>query len=176
VSELVRDMQKAAEGRIVRVRGQQVMLDSDLADFYGVPTGKLNEQAKLNQNRFPDDFRFQLTADEYAALLSENRIAKPGRGGRRTLPWVYTAKGVLAASGVVKSAKADEVAVAIPRAFEAMARDVAQLSGVLRRLEALEFEQVSRSDFNRMKREMLSAMKGLGDAVEQVEKRLPKGS
>ncbi len=74
--------------RIYLVRGEKVMLDSDLAELYGVTTGCLNEQVKRNVRRFPDDFAFQLTSEEFEALISQNAISNSGRGGRRKLPWV----------------------------------------------------------------------------------------
>ena len=72
--------------QIYVIRGQSVMLDSDLAELYGVSTSRLNEQVKRNARRFPDDFSFQLTAEE--ALMSQFAISKGGRGGRRKLPRV----------------------------------------------------------------------------------------
>src|SRR3954451_18227871 len=68
------------------VRGQRVMLDEDLAKLYGVPTFVLNQAVKRNRNRFPDDFAFQLTQQEFTSLISQIAISKPGRGGRRKLP------------------------------------------------------------------------------------------
>jgi hypothetical protein len=120
VSDVARvdSLQKVAEERIFTVRSCQVVLDSDLAEFYGVPTGILNRQVKRNEARFPEDFRFQLTQEEHEALLCQNGIAKPGRGGRRNLPWAYTSKGALTTAGVLKTEQADVVAVAVARAFE----------------------------------------------------------
>ncbi len=71
---------------IYLIRDQKVMLDSDLADLYGVPTERLNEQVKRNADRFPRDFAFQLTNEEYSSLMSQIAISKKGRGGRRKLP------------------------------------------------------------------------------------------
>ncbi len=75
------------ERRILTVRGQKVMLDSDLAHLYGVPTKRLNEQVRRNLGRFPPDFMFQLTAEEASALRSQFATSKPGRGERRYLPY-----------------------------------------------------------------------------------------
>lgn len=69
------------------MRGQRVMLDSDLARLYGVTTTQLNQQLARNPERFPEDFAYQLTQQEAASLLSQNATSKPTRGGRRTLPW-----------------------------------------------------------------------------------------
>jgi hypothetical protein len=76
---------------IYLIRGEKVMLDSDLAELYGVSTGRLNEQVKRNINRFPEDFAFQLTEREFEILMSQNAISSSGHGGRRKLPWAFTA-------------------------------------------------------------------------------------
>ncbi len=77
---------ESIESLILTVRGQRVMLDSDLARIYGVTTHRLNEQLKRNEVRFPEDFAFRLTPEEYEALRSQIAISK-SRGGRRYLPW-----------------------------------------------------------------------------------------
>ncbi len=71
------------ERKIFLVRGNKVILGSDLAELYGVPTGRLNQQVTRNINRFPDDFMFQLTPEKAVALKSQNAISNAGRGGRR---------------------------------------------------------------------------------------------
>jgi hypothetical protein len=164
------NLQKDAEGRIFTVRGCQVILDSDLAEFYGVPTGRLNEQAKKNEARFPSDFRFQLTSDEDDALLSENPRAKTGRGGRRNRPWAYTSKGALTAAGVLKTQQADAVAVAVARAFETRVSQLHEIDVIVERLEHLEISSVSREELA----EVINALKGLGSAIRDVQSRLPK--
>jgi ORF6N domain len=83
------------EPRILTIRGQKVMLDSDLAELYGTPTGRLNEQVRRNSERFPTDFMFQLTAEELESLRSQFAISKPGRGGRRYRPFVFTEHGAV---------------------------------------------------------------------------------
>jgi hypothetical protein len=77
------------EKSIYLIRGQKVILDSDLAAIYGIPKFRFNEAVKRNKNRFPDDFMFQLMREEVDILISQNAISKPGRGGRRTLPYVF---------------------------------------------------------------------------------------
>jgi hypothetical protein len=77
---------------IVEVRGQKVMIDADLAELYGVPTKRLNQQVSRNRKRFPDDFMFQLTKTEAESLRLQFAPSKKGRGGRRTLPHVFTAQ------------------------------------------------------------------------------------
>lgn len=93
---------------IYTVRGQQVMLDSDLAELYEVETGALNRAAKRNEDRFPEDFRFRLTDDEYENLrcqigISSDDLQKFAAGGRRYMPYVYTEQGVAMLSGVLRS-------------------------------------------------------------------------
>ncbi len=78
------------ERSIQVIRGQRVMLDADLAKLYGVPTHRLNEQVSRKRNRFPDDFAYQLSQQEFTALISQFAISKTGRGGRRKRPWVFT--------------------------------------------------------------------------------------
>ena len=121
--------------QIYVIRGETVMLDSDLALLYGVTTGNLNLAVRRNPKRFPEDFVFQLTAKEFEALLLQNARAK-GRGGRRTPPYAFTEHGVAMLSSVLRSDRAAEVNVAIMRTFvrlrqvqatnEDLARKVAQ--------------------------------------------------
>ncbi len=103
--------------RIYLIRGQKVMLDSDLAALYGVATGRLNEQVKRNRRRFPADFAFRLIQEEFDALISQIAISKPGRGGRRKPPRVFTEQGVAMLSSVLRSDRAADVNVAIMRTF-----------------------------------------------------------
>src|SRR5579863_385957 len=92
--------------RIYLIRGQKVMLDSDLAELYGVPTHRLNEQVKRNIERFPPDFAFMLKEQEFAALISQIAISNKGRGGRRKLPWVFNEQGVAMLSSILRSKRA----------------------------------------------------------------------
>ncbi len=103
------------ERAILHIRGHKVMLDSDLASLYGVPTKRLNEQVNRNLERFPDDFAFQLTIDEFKALKSH--FATSSWGGRRKLPWVFTEHGILMLSSVLRSQRAVQVNIAIMRTF-----------------------------------------------------------
>lgn len=83
------------ERAILLIRGQKVMLDTDLAGLYGVTTKRLNEQVKRNRDRFPLDFMFQLTPEEWQALRSQFATTKPGRGGRRIPPYAFTEHGTV---------------------------------------------------------------------------------
>lgn len=103
--------------KIYAIRDQKVMLDSDLAELYGVETFRLNEQVKRNLRRFPDDFMFQLAEDEWESLISQFAMSKKGRGGRRTLPYVFTEHGVLMLSSVLNSEQAVQVNIQIMRIF-----------------------------------------------------------
>jgi phosphoenolpyruvate carboxylase len=107
------------ERRIYLIRGQKVMLDSDLAALYGVPTKVFNQAVKRNIERFPEDFMFHLTNEEAAALRSQIVTLKPtGRGQhRKYLPYVFTEQGVAMPSGVLHSPHAVEVNIAIMRTF-----------------------------------------------------------
>ena len=116
------------EGAIHTVRGLRVMLDSDLAAFYGVQTKRLLEQVRRNKHRFPKDFAFHLDAQEFAALRSQIATSNVGRGGRRTLPWVFTEHGVVMLASVLNSKTAIEASIAIVRVFVQLQK-AAQISG-----------------------------------------------
>lgn len=110
------------ESQIYLIRGLKVMLDHDLAELYGVPTHRLNEQVRRNLERFPADFMFLLTNQEFAILISQFAISKKaeGRGGRRKPPLVFTEQGIAMLSSVLHSDRAIEVNIAIMRAFVKM--------------------------------------------------------
>ena len=103
------------ESKILFIRGQKVMLDADLAELYGVETRRLNEQVSRNAERFPLDFMFQLTAEEFANLKSQ--FATSSWGGRRKLPYVFTEHGAIMAASVLNSQRAIEISVHVVRAF-----------------------------------------------------------
>ncbi len=94
---------------ILNLRGQRVILDSELALIYGVSTGRLNEAVKRNIERFPPDFMLRLSDAEYAALISQIATSKPVRGGRRKLPWAFTEHGTIQAANV-KTADRNRIA------------------------------------------------------------------
>ena len=104
------------EQRIYVIRGQKVMIDSDLAGLYEVDTRTLVQAVKRNLDRFPEDFMFQLTKREHETLISQNVISK-SRGGRRTAPYAFTEHGVAMLSSVLRSKRAAQVNIAIMRAF-----------------------------------------------------------
>jgi hypothetical protein len=119
-SEIV--AQERIERAIHVVRGHRVMLDSDLAELYGVTTSRLNEQVSRNRERFPEDFAFQLTQQEFTSLMSQIAISKRGRGGRRKRPWVFTEHGVAMLSSVLRSPAAVRVNIEIMRTFVRLRR------------------------------------------------------
>ena len=102
---------------ILVLRGQKVMLDTDLAALYGVEAGALNRAVKRNLDRFPSDFMFQLTLEEAQNLRCQIGISSSSYGGRRYLPYVFTEQGVAMLSSVLRSKQAVQVNVAIMRAF-----------------------------------------------------------
>lgn len=105
------------ERRIYIIRGRKVMLDSDLAELYKESTGRLNEAVKRNKSRFPEDFMFQLSKDEFQSLISQFAISKIGRGGQRHLSYAFTEQGVAMLSSVLRSDRAVAVNIAIMRTF-----------------------------------------------------------
>ena len=108
------------EEQIFTVRGKRVMLDADLARLYGVTTKRLNEQVRRNADRFPGDFSFITTKQEFAGMRSQNATSNesaPGRGGRRYQPRVFTEHGAIMAASVLNSSRAVEVSVFVVRAF-----------------------------------------------------------
>lgn len=126
------------ERKILLLRGERIMLDSDLAALYGVPTKALVQAVKRNATRFPPDFMFQLSAEEDAALRSQIVTSKPGRGGRRTRPYAFTELGVAMLSSVLRSPRAVMVNIEIMRAFVRLRRLLATNADLARRLAVLE--------------------------------------
>lgn len=131
---------KNIQNRIFTIRGVQVILDSDLAEMYQVPTGRINEQVKRNLERFPDDFMFQLSEAEWENLKSQNAIAS--WGGRRTRPFVFTEQGVSSLSGILKSDVAVRVYITIIRAFVEMRKFMILNASVFQRIENVEQKQL----------------------------------
>ena len=126
-------------GRFIHlVRGQKVILANDLAALYGVLTWRLNEQVKRNRHRFPDDFVFQLTLEEDKALTSQFARSKTGRGGRRTLSFVFTEHGAIMAAMVLSSPRAVEMSVQVVRAFVQLREILASNTVLSRKLDELE--------------------------------------
>src|SRR3990170_4172776 len=124
--------------RIHTIRSHRVLLDADLAELYDVPTKAFNQAIQRNMNRFPEDFMFQLTEEEFAGLRSQFVTSKKGRGGRRYLPYVFTEQGIAMLSGVLNSKRAVQVNIAIMRAFVKLREMIASHKDLAKKLEELE--------------------------------------
>jgi hypothetical protein len=123
---------------ILTIRGQRVMLDSDLAEIYGVPTMRLNEQVKRNLRRFPAGFAFQLARQEFASLISQNAISKARRGGRTKLPSVFTERGAVMLAGVLNSPIAIDASVRVVEAFIYLREQLATNTQLAKKFAELE--------------------------------------
>ena len=131
---------------ILLVRGERVILDTDLAKIYGIPTFRLNEAVKRNRDRFPDDFLFQLTKDELDALTSQIAMSKKGRGGRRTLPYAFTEHGAVMAANILNSDRAVQMSIFVVRAFIKMRQTLAANRALTDKLNELEKKLTGRLD------------------------------
>ena len=154
--------------RILVLRGVRVMLDADLALLYGVETRRLNEQVRRNRNRFPREFMFQMTKQELAALMSRFAISKPGRGGLRKPPMVFTEHGAIMAAAVLSSPRAIEVSVYVVRAFVQLREAVRLNAEIGKRLDELE-RKVGTHD--RTIGQILAAIRQLMEPPESPKRR-----
>lgn len=127
-----------ANPRIITVRGHKVILDSDLACVYGIPTFRLNEAIKRNRDRFPADFMFQLTGREAVNLTSQFAMSSSRHGGRRTLPYAFTEHGALMAAMVLNSPRAVQMSVFVVRAFIKMREQLLDRAELEKRLADIE--------------------------------------
>jgi len=126
------------ESVIRTVRGHKVLLDADLAFIYGIDTKFLNRAVKRNAGRFPEDFVFQLTAEESIALRCQNGTSNHGRGGRRYLPYVFTEYGAIMAANVLNSQRAVQLSVFVVRAFIKMREQLLNRAEMEKRLTDIE--------------------------------------
>ena len=122
---------------IYTVRGLPVVLDSDLANIYGVRTGSFNQAVKRNIKRFPDEFAFQLTHEEFRKLISQS-VTSSRHGGRRKPPWVFTEHGALMAATILNSNEAVAMSVYVVRAFVEMREQITANATILKRLAEVE--------------------------------------
>jgi hypothetical protein len=129
---------RKVDSKIFVLRGQRVILDSDLAELYGVQVRHLNQQVKRNAKRFPLAFRFQLSAHELKILRSQNVISSEGHGGSRYLPYAFTEHGAIMAATVLNSERAIEMSVFVVLAFVRMRRAIAGHRHILTKLAQLE--------------------------------------
>ncbi len=123
---------------IYEIRGCKVMLDSDLAKLYGVETFNLNKAVKRNLSRFPKDFMFQLTKDEYDSLIFQIGISNSKRGGRRFMPYVFTEQGVAMLSSVLQSEQAISINIQIMRTFVQIKQFALENKELTKRFQELE--------------------------------------
>ena len=138
----------AMEPQILTIRGQRVVLDSESARIYGVPTFRFNEAIKRNRNRFPKDFMFQLTREEASTLTSQFAMSKHGRGGRRTLPYAFTEHGAVMGANVLRSDRAIQMSVFVVRAFVRMRQLIVSRYDLARKLVELEKKLTARLDIH----------------------------
>ena len=125
------------ENRILLIKGEKVIIDADLAEFYGVPTKRLNEQVKRNKDRFPHDFMFQLSPDEKAEVVA-NCDHLENLKYSRALPYAFTEHGAIMAAGVLNTSRAIEVSVFIVRAFVKIRQMVAGHKDLQRKIAQIE--------------------------------------
>lgn len=124
--------------KIFFVRGQKVMLDSDLALLYGVETKVLNQAVKRNLHRFPEDFMFQLTDNEYIELLRSQIVTSNEKGGRRYLPYVFTEHGTVMLASILNSERAIHVSLQIVRIFIKLRQILEANKELAQKIEQLE--------------------------------------
>jgi len=127
------------ERKILFVKGQKVMLDSDLAALYGVTTKRLNEQVRRNVKRFPADFMYQLSREEFESLRSHFATLNKGRGEhRKYMPYVFTEQGIAMLSSVLNSERAIQVNIQIMRTFTKLREMISSHKDLAKKLDALE--------------------------------------
>src|SRR5262245_48952366 len=148
------------------------MMDSDLARLYRVTTAALNQAVRRNPGRFPADFAFQLTAQEFTALISQIATSKSGRGGRRKRPWVFTEHGVAMLSSVLRSPTAIKVNVEIMRAFVRLRRLLATPGELVTQLTRLAETVQLHDDQIKVITEVLKKMVAPPPAPETPERRI----
>src|SRR4051812_7207909 len=139
-------MTKRVAAKILILRNQKVILDADLAELYGVPVKRLNEQIKRNARRFPSDFLFTVTRAEYKNLRSQNATSRLGHGGRRYLPHAFTEHGAIMAATVLNSKRAIEMSIFVVRAFVKMRQALIVNQHVASKLSELEARLDSHDD------------------------------
>ncbi len=157
--------------RIYLIRGKRVLLDSDLAELYGVLTKNLNKAIHRNVSRFPEDFMFQLTSGEAESLRFQIGTSKKGRGGRRYLPYAFTQEGVAMLSGVLNSPRAIQANILIMRAFIKLRELVATNELIRQKIEELERK------YEKHDNQLKAVFEALRDLLEppEIPKKKPIG-
>ena len=152
------------------IRGQQVMLDKDLATLYGVETRVLNQTVKRNIERFPDDFRFELSREE---CLRSQFVISNGRGGNRYSTYAFTEQGVAMLSSVLRSQTAIEVNIQIMRAFVSMRHFMVNNASVFSRLETMEYHQL---EILQHQQDTDKHIEATNKRIDEVFRRLDEGN
>ena len=152
------------------IRGQQVMLDKDLATLYGVETKVLNQTVKRNIERFPDDFRFELNREE---CLRSQIVTSNGRGGNRYSTYAFTEQGVAMLSSVLRSQTAIEVNIQIMRAFVSMRHFMVNNASVFSRLETMEYHQL---EILQHQQDTDKHIEATNKRIDEVFRRLDEGN
>ena len=165
-------VENKVESLIRVIRGQQVMLDRDLAELYGVETKRLNEQVKRNIERFPEDFMFQLTKEEFENWKSQFATSNSIVMGARKRPYAFTEQGVAMLSGVLKSSTAVEANIRIMRAFLSMRHFMVNNAAIFQRLETIEFNQL---ESNKVQAKILAHQEVQDHRIDEIFRRLDEG-
>jgi hypothetical protein len=137
-SDAIDQVADYAGKRIVWLRGEKILLDADLARLYGVTTARLNEQVKRNAGRFPPDFAFRLTSQEFRSLMSQFATSSSSHGGNRRAPMAFTEHGALMAAAVLNSEHAIRISIYVVRAFIQLRQTLATHKALASKLEELE--------------------------------------
>jgi phage regulator Rha-like protein len=157
---------RKVDSKILVLRNQKVILDTDLAELYGVSVKRLNEQIKRNRNRFPMDFLFTVSNAEYRSLRSQIATSNSGRGGRRYLPHAFTEHGAIMAATILNSKRAIEMSIFVVRAFVQMRQAAVVNRQVVSKLAELE-EHLDRHD---------EEIQDLVEAIRELMAPLPAGT
>ena len=156
------------EKMIVTLRGVQVMIDRDLAFLYQEEVKQMNRQVKRNIERFPEDFMFQLTKEEYARLKCHFGTSNERGGDRRALPYAFTQQGIGMLSGLLRSKVAVETNIKIMRAFVGMQRYIAASMQIFQRLNIVEIQQLEARQW------MKDTENKIENILERIEENSPK--
>ena len=173
---MIMDNLQLIQSKIYEIRGQKVMLDRDLAELYQVTTGNLNKAVKRNLKRFPPDFMFQLTVEEWEALRFQIGILKNGRGEHtKYLPYAFTEQGLAMLSGILNSDIAINVNISIMRAFVAIRQMIAspktnKIDELEKRMDAIEnyIEEVF-SDYNDINEDTRMQIELINQALAELQ-------
>jgi phage regulator Rha-like protein len=159
------------ESRIYVIRGQKVMLDSDLAEIYEVLTKNLNLAVRRNADRFPPDFMFQLTKAEVESLRLQFATSNEGRGGRRYLPYAFTEHGVAMLSAVLNSPRAVRMSILIVRAFVKLRELAADNKDLARKIEDIDAAQKQHAHTQELQTQALHRQSSiLASVVQDIQK------